>query len=286
MSRFLNNLAAKGRGTIPRLEPRRPAPYEGLPDEPVPGHLEPMPQTSGPLDQPPVPEVATPSPPTTPAVAVPSPEPAELIPASPHWPGPADTKLALNRLSPMPASPAPSVTPVAAPRVARLKADATPSAPPPPLAPALLSSTQTQAPHPPAKITPASSDATGRAAPAPPPETVVLPTAETLRPVIDTPQTPPATQTQEWSQPTSSKQPEAAPLPLLQVEVQHPHPAAQAPVQPPVDAAPITEAPLVEVNIGTIEVVADQPPAPIPQPRAAASRCISLDDFLDGTARR
>jgi hypothetical protein len=71
----------------------------------------------------------------------------------------------------------------------------------------------------------------------------------------------------------------------LQVDVQFPRPVAQVPAQTPGDAAPTTEAPVVEVHIGTIEVVAAQPPAPMPQSRAAPSRGISLDDFLDGPGR-
>jgi hypothetical protein len=294
MSGFLSNLVAKGRGTVPMLEPRRPAPYEGLPDGPVPDSLEPIPRTSDPLTRPNVPEAAPPSSPTVPAVAADFPEPASVIPASPHRPAPADTTLASNTLSPAPVATAPSAasppvvpsaTPVTAPSVARRMADAAPRTQPP-LAPASLPPTQTQNPRPPAKDAPASSGTTERAAPAQFPEAVVLPNAAPLRPVIDVPQTPPATKSQERSLPTSSTRPAPPPPPLLQGEVQIPRPVVQAPVQTPGNAAPPPEAPVVEVHIGTIEVVAAQPPAPMPQPRAAASPGISLDDFLDGTARR
>jgi len=96
----------------------------------------------------------------------------------------------------------------------------------------------------------------------------------------------PATKTQERALPASSERPESAPLPLLQADVQIPRPVAQVSAQTPGDAAPTTEAPVVEVHIGTIEVVAaQQPPAPMLQSLAAPSRGISLDDFLDGPGR-
>jgi hypothetical protein len=104
--------------------------------------------------------------------------------------------------------------------------------------------------------------------------------------VIDAPQMPAATNSQARALPTPSERPELAPLPLLQVAVQTPRPVAQAHAQTPGDAAPTTEAAVVEVHIGTIEVVATQPPAPMPQHHAAPSRGVSLDDFLDGTGRR
>lgn len=297
MSGFLNNLVAKGRGSLSRLEPRRPAPYEGAPDGLDPNSLEPRPQTADALTSPSVPKAAAPSSPTVPAAATALPEPAVEIPAAPQKAMSVDTTLTLNTLPPKLAATAPSAapptvvpsaTPVAAPNVARRMADAVPSAPPP-LAPASLPSTQTQVPRPPAKAAPALIGAIERAVPAQPPEAGILPNVETLLPVIDAPQTtpPPATKTQERSLPTSSERPEPTPLPLLQVEVQIPRPVAQAQAKNPGEAAPTTEAPVVEVHIGTIEVVAAQPQPPMAQQRVAAQpRGISLDDFLDGTGRR
>jgi hypothetical protein len=73
----------------------------------------------------------------------------------------------------------------------------------------------------------------------------------------------------------------------LRGEIQIPRPVAQASAQTLSSAAPTTEAPVIEVNIGTIEVVAAQPQLPMaPQRVAAQPRGISLDDFLDGTNRR
>ncbi len=276
MSGFLNNLAAKGRGVLPRLEPRHPAPYEGLSDGPIPDRFESIPRTSAPPTPPSEPGVTAPSSPTVPATAG----------------GLADTTLTSNTQSTAPAATAssaaspkvvPSATPVAVPGVARRMAD-TGARVPPPLASASQSSTRTQVPHPLAKDAPASSDTPARAQP---PATGVLHNVEKLRPVIDAPQTPPATKTQERALLTPSRQLEPAPLPLLQVEAKIPRPVTQAPAQTPGDSAPATVAPVVEVHIGTIEVVAAQPQPPnAPQGVAEQTRGISLDDFLDGTERQ
>jgi hypothetical protein len=123
------------------------------------------------------------------------------------------------------------------------------------------------------------------------PEIGVLANVETLRPVIDAPRMPPATKTQERSLPTSLKRPEPVPLPLLRGEVQIPLPVAQVSAQTPAqtlgNAAPTIEAPVIEVHIGTIEVVATQPQLSMaPQRVAAQPRGISLDDFLDGKNRQ
>ena len=302
MRGFLKNLASKGRGAVPRLEPRRPAPYEGLPDSPVPDSpvpdspvpdsLEPLPQTSAPLTRPSVPQSSpssstVPAAPVVPAAPAALPEPAIVIPASPNRPTPANTTLKSNSVSPTPTpvAAAPSATPVAAPGVARRMAAAAPNTPPPP-APASLPSTQTHQLRPAEKAVPSSSGAIERAAPVQSPENSVLPNIETLRPAKGPPQMPPVNKA-ERSVPSSPKQLEPAPLPLLQGEVQVSRPVTQSPAHPPDNAAPTTEAPVVEVHIGTIEVVAAQPQPPVaPQRVEAQPRGISLDDFLDGRGRQ
>jgi hypothetical protein len=77
----------------------------------------------------------------------------------------------------------------------------------------------------------------------------------------------------------------------LRGEVQIPLPVAQVSAQTPAqtlgNAAPTIEAPVIEVHIGTIEVVATQPQLSMaPQRVAAQPRGISLDDFLDGKNRQ
>ncbi len=303
MSGFLNHLAAKGRGTVPRLEPRRPAPFEGLPDGPVADAVEPMPQTSNALTGSAVAELAATSSPTVAAAAAAVPGPAVsagVSPGSSPRPAPVDSTRVSNTPSPAPvanASPAPSpaaapsATPAAAPSVTRRMVDAAPSVPLP-VAPASPPTTQTNVPRQPPKATPASTAAppptaaTGRPGPAQSSGIGVQPNVERLRPEIDSPQTPPTIQAEQRTLTTPSARLEPVPVPLLQAEVQAPRPFAQASAQPPGGAAPITEAPVVEVYIGTIEVAAAQPPPPIPQLRTAPSRGTSLDDFLDRTDPR
>lgn len=299
MSGFLHNLAAKGRGALPRLEPRRPAPYEEPPEGPLADSLEPTPQSPGPQTRPVVPGTAAPSSPTVAAAAGAAPEtgvPAAVIPASsqrsPQSPALADTLPASNTLSPTPAAPAPatasplvlpSATAVAAPTVARRTVDASPGTPAPLVSP---SSRQTELPPLSAQAAPSAPGSTEGAARAQPSGTSGLPSAETPRPVIDATQVASTSNSQERTLPTPAERPEPAHEPLLQVEPRYPRPPAQAPAQTPGNAAPTAEAPVVEVHIGTIEVVATQPPAaPMQQHHAAPSRSMSLDDFLDGAGR-
>ena len=54
-------------------------------------------------------------------------------------------------------------------------------------------------------------------------------------------------------------------------------PIKDRPTSPVQRAAP----PHVEIHIGTIEIVAETPPAPPESRRAQVDRGISLDDFLD-----
>lgn len=265
MSGFLNNLAAKGRGVVPRLQPRRPAPYEGQADGPGPAGLEPMPQTSANLTSSAVPE------PAASFAAKPAP-PSVVIPASPQRPASAATTPADV-----------SATAVSTPGVARRMA-ATPADTPSPLAPtsppAPLSGPSTKAA--PASAGVAQSAAIARAESS---DSSVHPHDATHRTLLDSSQTAAAPKPQERV-PTPAERSEAGTPPLLQAERQSPWSAAQGPAQNQGDAAPAPETAVVEVHIGTIEVVATQPPAPMPQHHAAPSRGTSLDDFLDGTGRK
>ena len=314
MSGFLNHLVAKGRGsTLPRLKPRRPAPYEDLPTGPAPDSLELLPQTSSPVTPPLAVDTATPlssarstfatdlSISTTPSPMTPpsrqEPVSAAAMPVEKALPpsssaviapavvAPTTLPSSTRAISPPPAAVTPT-RPLTAPRVNRRMAGATPNTPPA-QTPVLPQSTQTPAP-PLTKAKPAVSGATEQTRPARAHSSgaSALPNTETHLSVTDVPQIPVITNTKERASPTPTPISEKAPPPLLELEAQSPWPQTQAPASTPNVAKPTTETAAVEVHIGTIEIVATPPPAPIPIHHDAPSRSISLDDFLDGAKRK
>lgn len=297
MSGFLTNLAARARGTVPRLEPRKPAPYEAFVDHPMAPVLDTdlgsgaplatvhpdgshavvstplgvsMPvarhaasQTSGPSGSQ-TQAAQAPSQPMRRATAIlPS---AVSLPGSMPQAGPATTPLVTAPVVPTPPLPTvKSSAPVADNSASSAKTSVVAhQAPPQPATPIAV--------PPPAALLSA-------IALTPEPDT---PPSDTRRPQ----KSEVSTMLPDWSDTkrTSAENthPEASPSLLTKVALAL-NPTRSAPnhLDGPL-ASETPEAPQIEVHIGTIEVVTDTLAAPMAHPVMAPSRSISLDDFLDG----
>lgn len=310
MSRFLQNLASRARGAIPRLEPRRPAPYEDIRTRPTAAldvsALEPE---SG----------ARPMPPwSDPSIASTSEAPTDSFLAAPPQPASATTATTSpNVNTPAPVSPArsapatparrttshphPGAAPAADPApgsgLPRSQSDVRPQPTVPPLEGLGLAASLPEAPiessmrphwsspgasgsqHQGPEITRHSTSQT-------PPFTehparrADLPAPPVLEPE-------PASRRESLAQSASSEAEVAAasvaPVPVLPKESRAPrHAEAEAP-QP----TPPTHQPQIDVYIGTIEILAE-PSVPQQPARTAAPPApdlLSLDEFLDGKAR-
>jgi hypothetical protein len=279
MSGFLNNLAARARGTLPRLAPRRPAPFETLGDRAEPAQND--------------------SAPSPVSVATPASAPAAIEAASPLRSfAPTARQFVPAAATAGNAAPPPPPVPHTTPAPAALSRRMTSSPPAATVGPAALTSTQpvtsraATLPHAlmtnetPAAAHAAASPSTAPAAHAGTARDVVqdmprtrelLRERDTLRAVADA---PPA------SLPSIAPVP-SPPAPLLP----HEDTAPRRAVEPPqgkgtLRTATPQQSPAVEVHIGTIEVVMDPPRAIHPAPATPRNRGISLDDFLDGTGGR
>lgn len=289
MSTFLTNLAARARGTLPRLAPRRPAPFETLGDrfDPVDSD-RPVSSMST--------EVAASTSRTDGAVA----------PARVSAPVPGPTMSAAESVPSSARSAAPPITPAtpapAAPARRMVTASHTP-----PVAPAALA--RTRAITPPVAISPQTVLTAGTSpvshAPVSPPiapsaPAAVIPPAtvrgalpvsfgEGARAGPERGVSPVASDAHPASR--SSMVAVVAvpgvPAPLLPREDSPSRKAGQVPRGENASrSAQSRQSPQVEVRIGTIEVVMDPPRATQPAPVPAHGRGISLDDFLDGKGGR
>lgn len=305
MSGFLTNLASRARGTVPQLEPRKPAPYE----TPVGRASRPEEDIGQSLD------MAAPL-----MVSVPpsklSPVPSS-IPVSAHAPLSA-TPIGMTTTTPT--NPAPSVTramlapaqPARRMSMAPQFNSAVPLAPatPPALPASALLASFVAAPVPPVVIEPtAHSIAERKSIPsdASPSLQMMPPTPEVpaVAPILQVYDRPPtavhavaSVESVLLINPEGPKTPAPslfeqqadlatvrhdAPKPLLEKEVLAPRPASVAAMQPTNIPDVLTpETPQVEVHIGTIEVIVEAPRAPDSYSAAPPTRGMSLDDFLDG----
>jgi hypothetical protein len=317
VSRFLQNLAARTRGSIPRLEPRRPAPYEEFndtasmhdsevsevstdlpprpaePARPPRASAEtPAPQTSISVDSPPI--AVTHTPPATASVtegdtnkahaSPPVAEPGRLM-ATPTQP--TDTAA---RATPSISPPAPVTPTLNAPALAmrRMASVAKPG--------------NSMTADTPAPSTAIAAPVTRLAGPA------STATAETrATPAVSSPPLSPRSPARQRQQENSShfqpskvisENPSAAdrPLPTHQPSVpatvtyQRPlYHAADRFRQTDIPAAEQTQPstpPQVEVHIDNIEIVPQQATPQEAAGPAPVSRGISLDEFLDGSPSR
>lgn len=286
MSGFLSNLAARARGTLPRLAPRRPGPFETLGDRSEPFDSDmPVPSVSvgAPARAPRIVEAVSPARMSAP-VAGPTIPAAATVPNATHTAPPPVT----------PATPAPAA-------LARRMMTLSPTAA---VAPAALASTQAITPpvaaSPHAVLT-AEASLVAHAPVSPPiasaaPAAVITPgtVGDVIRdrpggrartdPELDA--SPIAPDGRPASRPSIAPVPRAPP-PLLPREDAAPRPAGQIPQgKDAIRTAKPQQPPHVEVHIGTIEVVMDPPKAMQPAPATTHSRGISLDDFLDGRGGR
>ena len=283
MSGFLSNLAARARGTLPRLAPRQPAPFETLGDRSAPFDSDmPVPSVSveAPARAPRIVEAVSPARMSAP-VAGPTIRGAATVPNATHT-------------APPPVTPAP-----AAPTRRMMTLSPTAA-----VAPAALASTQAITPpvaaSPHAVLT-AEAPSVAHAPVSPPiasaaPAAVIPPgtVGDVIRdrpggrvrtdPELDA--SPIAPDGRPASRPSTAPVPRAPP-PLLPREDAAPRPAGQIPQgKDAIRTAKPQQPPHVEVHIGTIEVVMDPPKAMQPAPATTRSRGISLDDFLDGRGGR
>lgn len=329
MSRFLKNLAEKGRGSVPRLAPRPPAPYEDAPQGETMALAEDL-QTPLSHSPAPVPEAShAPTPHAGRSVTASEINAEEAAPLSArHGQEPAVTAHSEKRApvaAPQPTSatqpvstraaePAPMrrsslSAPLASPVAsvegpsATLLSDAPAAIAPPPV----LAPDRSAPPAPPTR--PATLDPAPEAAPEPARLIDMAPRGQ-AEPRISA--TPPADETtlssvvadasppfqQELAPPPA---PDIAPVlaepetgtptpPLLDQPARQirreadPHPRAglaseRRPSMPPEPSEP----PVIEVRIGSIEVVAEAIPA-APSSAQPPDRSLSLDEFLDGGA--
>ncbi len=289
MSAFLTNLAARAHGTLPRLAPRRPAPFETLGDRSDPFESDRL--VSSIFTEVPAGTSRTNGavPPARVSAPVPGPtmSAAKTVPNSAHSAVPPIT----------PAAPAP-----AAP--ARRMVTASHTATVAPATPA-----RTRAVTPPVAISPqtvltAEASPVSHAAVSPPialsaPAAVIPPVTigdalpdipgEGARAGPD----PAASRVASDAHPASRSSMVAvvavpeAPAPLLPREDSASRKAGQIPRGENASrAAQPRQPPQVEIRIGTIEVVVDPPRTTQPAPAATHGRGISLDDFLDGRGGR
>lgn len=284
MSAFLSNLAARARGTLPRLAPRRPGPFETLgersepsdSDRPVPSMSseapsrtprtrEAAPPAAAPVAGPTISAAATTvlrsthaAAPVTPATSAPAAPSRRMMPLAPAA-GVAPAALASRpAVTPPVATSSQAVLAVETPPVAHapVSLPIAPSAPAPVIANGTLAD--------------ALGDMSGETARADP-EPAASPVAADGRPV---------------SRSSIVPVPRAAP-PLLAREDTAPNWAAQVPRGRNADrAVEPQQPPQVEIRIGSIEVVMDPPRGGQPAPARAEARGISLDDFLDGRGGR
>ena len=313
MSGFLTNLAARARGTVPRLAPRKPAPYEMQADRgvtpdgggevalEVPVPPVPRPQVAAPT-VPVVPDA--PGRPVTPLAGSPTPTAAPVsapasAPVTKATPAPATPARRMSGVTPSsaPASVAPSVTPAAAVPPAAKPVAPTASVPREAKSPVSVPvAPKGEAIKPgAAQEVPAVTDVPVRPTANVPP--VVerpdpLPVEGAAAPDRTLDPAAPAVLETDLTLPQEAPiapAPEAAP-PLLTTEIVEmtvERPGAPAAGKPAKAAqSQPAEPPQVEVHIGTIEVVAEAPAAPAQAPAAAPPRGLSLDDYLDGTGGR
>lgn len=318
MSRFLTNLAARARGTLPRLEPRRPAPFETPIDRPERFDTD-MPAPAA------FSEFSASAPRATEAASFTGAS-ASNTPDAPLAAAPDDN---MAPAAPAPTASAPIISAAAAPATPARRMAAAPTATgnsgpaaQPPASPAYTSaptpifatSSEHAGPPPaPARTNPvpavlaASADATPVSR-----NTVSLPgtpngqapfiTTDTNRDTIpnvpngsvqlatEPPYTALAASLNAADQSHATHSPLAltheAPAPLLaQVaaafeQAAHLQDEAKAPHR-----AESPQAPTVEIHIGTIELVSQAPQVSQPTQAPAPARGVSLDDFLDGANR-
>lgn len=291
MSPFLEHLVARSRGSVPRLEPRRPSPYEAIPaaaeTEPTwsasPALVSSPPPQGSPRPRSPSPATPNPGAPTpAPLVAAPSLSASAMLsrrleassatslksPAPPTLPSRPDAPPAAAQPALTSAIPLMSASPLASQSSAAafLEPTAT-SLPPPSVVPG------------PVVPGPAVSSQQGSETPPPaPPQTAAA--LLTPPPVLSPTSRWPATPGEAPGQP-----------PLLWSEARLPNRSDEAdrtsPPRPERNAEPRRQPAPIEVVIGTIEIIAEAPPSPpSPPPAVARPRGLSLDEFLDGTARR
>jgi hypothetical protein len=314
MSRFLINLAARARGTLPRLEPRRPAPFEIQSNRPEPFNAD----------------MPAPAAFTEFSASAPRTLEAALSALSPDSVRPTAMPAAAPHGNPTPAAPAPIISAAAAPAAPARRRVAAPSATgdsgpaaQPPASPVYTSasapmfataSEHAGTPSAPAIFAPAPAvlAALAHAASASR-NTVSLPAApHGPTPVISTdadrevmpnvaggsmqaaaeaPDTRLAASQQALAQSHATHSPlatlQSAPAPLVpQVAAARERTAhVSSEANAPHRAEP-QQAPTVEIHIGTIELVAQAPQIPQPAHAPAPGRGISLDDFLDGVNKQ
>lgn len=316
MSGFLANLARRARGDVPRLAPRRPAPYEdtgwqALAPEQF-GEVTVVPPSSpGPTAATGIGAYVAPTA-SAPDIeararernAAPVSAPQVSVSTTPaHHPQTARRMAA--EPTPVPratAAPSPAV-PGIAPKAGH--ATATPKQPDG-TAPA-VSTAPTAAPAAPSVTAPVDGPVPGNPVPDRPPSAVISsersdpvarpPAAGQAEPPLTDATTPPFAEPSA-ARPALFQDTPVAPSPARGPERDMPEPPPLLPPRSRFDSAPpprapapqtaqgsAPEPPVVEVHIGTIDIVPDAPaPAPTAAP-APARRGISLDDFLDGAGR-
>jgi hypothetical protein len=282
MSAFLSNLAARARGTLPRLAPRRPGPFETLGAEPTDSD-RPVPSMSfeAPSSTPRTSEVV---PPASAPVAGPTiSAAATTVPRSIHAAAP------VTPAAPAPAAPSRRMIPLAPTAAVAPAALASRSAVTPPVATsskAVLAAETPPVAHAPvsppiAPSAPVAVIATGTIA-----DDLRDMSGEKARADPEPAASPVAVDGRPLSRSSIVPVPRAAP-PLLAREDIAPNWGVQVPRgRNPERAAEPQQPPQVEVRIGTIEVVVDPPRGAQPAPIKAEARGISLDDFLDGRGGR
>lgn len=302
MSAFLAHLAARARGTLPRLEPRRPAPFESVADGPDPDQ-----PTAG-VDSSPSP--ALPEAPKTPPSS-PSPQAANAPPQA--------ARIGSDAVGSAPTRAPVSATPAPMAATRRMAAGPPPAqavgVTPAPTMP--TTALDAAAPHAPPWI-PASSEPAPLAEPSRPqpvagPETTLpethsvgaeepprrggeakwQPDAATEAPAFASTAPVPVPAAEARAEPGEPLEPAADPLPeraapgpLLEPEPTRSEAARPDRLAPkPGQAAAAPPVPTIEVHIGAIDIVGEiQQPAETPPP-AEPVRGIGLDDYLDGTGR-
>ena len=276
MSGFLSNLSARARGTLPRLAPRRPAPFETLGDrsETVDSDM-PVPSVSveAPASAPSIVEAVSPARMSAPAAGPTVPAAASVANAAHTAPPP------VTLATPAPA--APSRRMMTLPPAASV-------------GPAVLTSTQpvtSLVAAPPHAVLTAEAPAVSHAAVSPPapsaPAAAIPPgtVGDVIRGISggrsQDPE-PVASRTAADDRPValpSIVPVPRGPAPLLPRDDATPWRAGQTPRgKSAIRSAEPQQPPQVEVHIGTIEMVMDLPQAMQPAPATTHSRGISLDD--------